>query len=227
MAALELHDGTTPADEVGAQSGLRARKKEDTRRTLVQTAYRLTIDRGFHHFTVGDLTRAAGVSRRTFSNYFASKAECVIAVHEEHASRIIAQLGAAGPDEPIDQTIRRLLRLVTQEFDEPEWADFAQLTNADPELRGEAALFDGSLASAVAGAIADHLAIPATDVVAQALGQFAMVSCRVVLDHWLAAGRPDGTAGLTALLERVFLLLDPTALAAVRHSSPHRSPKEI
>ncbi len=196
--------------------GLRERKKDDTRRALIEAAYRLTLDRGFAGFTVAEIADAVGVSRRTFSNYFGGKAECVIAANELHADQAIAELRGGDPAEPVDQLIRRLVRMATADADGP-WGDFAQIVSSEPELRGEAAVFDQRVALQVADAVAERLGIPADDVVAQALGMFAMTSCRLVVEQWLRRGRPDGRDGLTALLERVFLLLDPTALDSLKY----------
>ncbi len=211
--------GTVEAvDSMTAGPGLRERKKDDTRRALVDTAHRLTLDRGYDGFTVADLAEAVGISRRTFSNYFSSRAECVLTWNLVQAEDAVVELTAAEADEPLHALIRRLLRLVTADLDE-RGADFAIEVSTHPELRAEAAVLDQRIAVILAGGIAQRLGIPADDVVAESLSLFALTACRVVTDRWLADGRPDGLTGLTALLERVFLVLDPAALDALRHTA--------
>lgn len=56
---------------------LRDVRKRETIRALTDTARRLTIERGFSGFTVDEVCAEAGVSRRTFFNYFASKENAV------------------------------------------------------------------------------------------------------------------------------------------------------
>ena len=204
--------------EGAAEVSLRERKKDDTRRALIDIAYRLTLDRGFDGFTIAEVADAAGVSRRTFSNYFTSKAECVLAWNDVQGEQAIAALRDADPAEPIDALIRRLLRMVTADAD-GDWGNFVRIVQSHPELRAEAAVFDQRTAAAIAEGIAERLGIETTDVVAQTLGLFAMTACRVVLEQWLDQGRPHGRQGLTASLERVFLLLDPTALDSLRHNA--------
>lgn len=197
-------------------ASLRERKKDDTRRALVDTAYRLTLDRGYDGFTVAELAEAVGISRRTFSNYFTSRAECVLSWNLMQAEAAIDELTAAEPDEPIHALIRRLLRLVAADVD-GGGAEFAAIVSSHPELRAEAAVVDQRMSTILSAGIATRLGIPADDIVAESLSLFALTACRVVTDRWLADGSPGGSGGLTALLERVFLVLDPVALESLRH----------
>lgn len=205
-------------DTATAAPSLRKRKKDDTRRALVETACRLTLEHGYDGFTVADLTDAVGISRRTFSNYFSGRAECVLSWELVQAEYAMGELTAAHPDEPIPALIRRLLRLVTAAVD-GRGAEFAAIVGAHPELRAEAAVVDQKMATILASGIAGRLGIAADDVVAESLSLFVLTACRVVTDRWLADGLPGGPAGLTASLERVFLILDPVALDALRHGA--------
>ncbi|MFB9643427.1 TetR/AcrR family transcriptional regulator [Agromyces lapidis] len=58
--------------------GVRAQRRERTRRELTRQARLLTMEHGLNGFTVEELCERVGVSRRTFFNYFHAKDDAVI-----------------------------------------------------------------------------------------------------------------------------------------------------
>ncbi|WP_395242717.1 TetR/AcrR family transcriptional regulator [Agromyces sp. MMS24-K17] len=80
-------------------ASLRNRKTRETERTLRRVARRLTVERGLHGFTVDEACAEAGVSRRTFFNYFASKENAVlgVAVRTDHHDLDEAFVAGDGP----------------------------------------------------------------------------------------------------------------------------------
>ena len=58
-------------------TGLRERKKEQTRRHIADTARRLFGERGFDHVTIAEVARAADVAVQTVFNYFPTKEDLV------------------------------------------------------------------------------------------------------------------------------------------------------
>lgn len=66
-------------------------KRERTRRELIAQARRLTAEHGFTGFTIEELCRAVGVSRRTFFNYFPTKEDAVVGTHEDDLAPEIRQ----------------------------------------------------------------------------------------------------------------------------------------
>jgi AcrR family transcriptional regulator len=58
---------------MAAETGLRERKKQQTRELIADAARRLFADRGFDAVTVAQVARAANVSEVTVFNYFSTK----------------------------------------------------------------------------------------------------------------------------------------------------------
>jgi pyruvate/2-oxoglutarate dehydrogenase complex dihydrolipoamide acyltransferase (E2) component len=61
-------------------AGLRERKKEATREALSMAALRLALERGIANVRVGDIAAAAGVSPRTYNNYFSNREQAICAL---------------------------------------------------------------------------------------------------------------------------------------------------
>jgi AcrR family transcriptional regulator len=58
-------------------TGLRERKKQQTRELLAETARRMFAERGFERVSVAEIARAADVSEKTVFNYFPTKEDLV------------------------------------------------------------------------------------------------------------------------------------------------------
>lgn len=82
-------------------TGLRERKKLDTRRALSDAALKLAFDGGFDSMTREAIADLAGVSLRTFNNYFSGKYEALAYRQTERLRRSIAVLRARPADEPL------------------------------------------------------------------------------------------------------------------------------
>jgi len=63
--------------------GRREQRKAETRQTISDVATRLIIERGFEAVSMSEIADAAGVSRKTVFNYFASKEQLVFDRDEE------------------------------------------------------------------------------------------------------------------------------------------------
>jgi AcrR family transcriptional regulator len=58
-------------------TGLRERKKQQTRQAIHEAAMKLFAERGFEATTIADIADAAGISPRTFFAYYSAKEEAV------------------------------------------------------------------------------------------------------------------------------------------------------
>ena len=78
------------------RTGLREKKKEATRQALREAALRLALERGPDNVRVDDIADAAGVSPRTYNNYFSSREQAIVsaAVTAEREARVAAAVAA-------------------------------------------------------------------------------------------------------------------------------------
>lgn len=90
--------------------GLREAKRRTTAHTLSRTAFELTCARGLDGFTLEELAEHAGVSRRTFANYFSCKEEAVTALAIEQLRDGINTLPELPAATPLIDWVRALAK---------------------------------------------------------------------------------------------------------------------
>ncbi|MFJ7896893.1 TetR/AcrR family transcriptional regulator [Streptomyces anthocyanicus] len=189
--------------------GLRERKKRATREALREAALRLAVERGPDRVRVEDIAEAAGVSPRTYNNYFASREQAIVsAVTADREARIAAAVAArpAGV---------RLADAVTE-------AVVEQYTNTGE--REHRALLLITTRTALRDAFLDTTAgieLPLTAVIAERLGNAeahparvlaasVTAAVRIALEGWL---RPAGSAEAAGSLAAGGLLVPSGSLA--------------
>ena len=91
------------------EPSLQERKQELVRTEIFNAAWRLFGARGYEETTVAEIAAAAGVSRRTFFRYFASKEDVLVETTDEFAEAMLAAMEARPLDEPPLVAIERAL----------------------------------------------------------------------------------------------------------------------
>ncbi|MDQ0870000.1 AcrR family transcriptional regulator [Arthrobacter sp. V1I9] len=99
-----------------SETGLRERKRAATRSAITGTARTLTAERGLNGYTVEEVCEAAGISRRTFFNYFPTKEDAIIGHSDDDVPADVLDDfiagGASSPAGDISPTLfRDLVRL--------------------------------------------------------------------------------------------------------------------
>ncbi|APA99062.1 TetR/AcrR family transcriptional regulator [Nocardia seriolae] len=90
-------------------SALRDRKRERTRRALLEAAVEQFESRGYEATTVADIAAAAEVGTRTFFNYFASKEELLFPEPDERVQAAVRAIATRRPGErPVEVLLRAL-----------------------------------------------------------------------------------------------------------------------
>jgi AcrR family transcriptional regulator len=115
--------------------GLRERKKQDTRAALARATLELAAEHGVAAVTVEQIAARAGVSYRTFFNYFSGKEEALLRPDDGDVP-FAPRLRAQDPGLPPLEAARRALReqLSGLDDDQAGWHQRLTVIASAPEL---------------------------------------------------------------------------------------------
>jgi AcrR family transcriptional regulator len=185
-----------------AAPGLRERKKAETRAALRAAAARLFLERGPAAVTVSDICEAAGVSARTFFNYFDAKEDALLPGDEHLIEDIITGLAARPAAEPpltaVRQAIEQALPGLTAFTG---WQVCDRVLTAYPELRPT--IVHGMIRNQtiLADALAKRVGQTGGRLYPELLAGAATSAFRAAFSVWAPE---TGTAGLQALVGEAF-----------------------
>lgn len=181
--------------------GLRERKKQDTREALSWAAVRLAVERGLDNVLIEDIAAEAGVSPRTFNNYFSSKAEAISARHLDRARRIAVALRDRPTAEPLWDAIVHAALSQYEYGDapapDPEWTAGVKLMTSEPALIGEFLKASAVAEAEFAVVIAERTGTDVDrDLYPRLVATAAGAAIEVATDQWLRADPPVPIAPL-------------------------------
>jgi AcrR family transcriptional regulator len=171
-------------------AGLRERKKQATRQALREAALRLALERGPDNVRVDDIAEAAGVSPRTYNNYFSSREQAIVAaVTAERESRVAAAVAARRGDIGLADAV---VDAIVEQYTDPgeDARDALLLITTRPALRDAfvdaASAIERPLTDAIAGRLGDT-----DDYTARVLAASVAAAVHVALERWV---QPAGTS---------------------------------
>ncbi|NED84592.1 TetR family transcriptional regulator [Streptomyces sp. SID11233] len=219
----------SPEPKKPSSPGLRERKKRATRNALAEAAVRLAAEHGVENVTVEAISEAAGVSPRTFFNYFPSHDDAFVLIDEAVGERIRESVRLAPADRPPLDVVRDALTDELGGFEQRKdfWALQAKVFQRSPHLiqRGlQAQVADQrALAAAIAdwldtgtgtGSAADAAPDPGgtpaghrtagDSLFPQLLAAIAQTAVRVAIEHWCDH---SGEVELADTFQEVFVQL--------------------
>jgi mycofactocin system transcriptional regulator len=175
------------------------RPRASSRATLERLGFGLFAEQGFEQTTVDDIAAAAGIGRRTFFRYFASKNDLVWGDFEGELVRLEDLLAAADPGVPMMDALRGAVVEFNQ-FDPAEvpWhRQRMELILQVPTLQADATLRYASWRAVVTRFAAARMGLSPSDMLPRLVGHTALAACLAAYEHWLT----EEEAGLSALLD--------------------------
>jgi AcrR family transcriptional regulator len=183
--------------------GLRVRKKQETRIALSWAAVRLAVERGYGAVRIEDIAAEAGVSLRTFRNYFDSKADAIAAREVDRSLKIAEELRARPADEPLWVAIRAAIEAHFalgaeghggRTPPDEQWVKGIRVMMTEPALQGAIARAYARVGEEMAAAIADRTGTTGMypRLVAEVIGAVR----GVVMAEWMRADPPRSIADL-------------------------------
>ncbi|MGS2810516.1 TetR/AcrR family transcriptional regulator [Nocardia sp. MW-W600-9] len=204
--------------------GLREQKKQATREALREAALRLALERGPDNVRVDDIAEAAGVSPRTYNNYFSSREQAIVAaVTTERETRVAAAVKARPATVRLaDAVIDSIVDQYTTQSESGR--DTLLLITTRPALRDAFVHASTAIEQPLTDAIAERLG--GTDPhTAHVLAAGVAAAVRVALEQWLqtitspaASGLVVPSGALPELLRTSLALLAPALDAAEKRS---------
>ena len=181
------------------------RRPATTRAELGETAFALFLERGFDATTVDDIAAAAGIGRRTFFRYYASKNDVVWGEFDEGLTALRARLAATPPDVPTYDALREAV-LVFNRLDPqvvPLHRRRMELILHVPALQAHSTLRYASWRRVVAEFVAGRLGERPEAAAPQLVAHTVLAATVAAYEQWLA----DPAAALEPLLDQALRML--------------------
>lgn len=124
----------TGAPAPSAAPGRREQNKLDTRRAIAESALSLARSHGMGNFTADQVAADAGVSRRTFFNYFHSAEEALTTSTDAFLELAAAEFMARPADEPLFEAMIAALAAIAKTENLSVCGELFRMAEESPEL---------------------------------------------------------------------------------------------
>jgi AcrR family transcriptional regulator len=176
-------------------------------------ALKLALERGIANVRVGDIAAAAGVSPRTYNNYFSNRQQAICALGAQRALRIVGAFNERPATEPLADALVHAMVDHNEAQGEPDREIF-RLMASDEVVRGEFFKATSAIHRPLAEAIAARVGLDAAlDLLPNIVASTYEAGARAAMLFWL---RPGCTQPLASVLREALTALAPLASALER-----------
>lgn len=185
-----------------SDTGLRERKKAQTRLALEDAALELFATKGFDATTVDEIAAACDVSRRTFFRYYASKEEVFSGEHEDEETAVFEFISARPASEPALTSLRAAVVAMADDLgaDRERLLAKMRIIQQTPSLESTALQHSSEMVDRIVEAlVARSEGEPAPDDVfrMRLVTQAAIGALRAAIERWAADGGTDDLGEVT------------------------------
>lgn len=187
-------------DDSGQRPARTGRPPATSRAALERVGFELFARRGFDRTTVEDIAAAAGIGRRTFFRYFASKNDLVWGDFAAELVRLDALLAATDPAVPMMDALRGAV-VEFNRFDPavvPWHRQRMALILRVPTLQADSTVRYASWRTLVTEFAARRTGRAPSDLLPRLIGHTFLAACIAAYEHWLT----DEQASLGDLLDQ-------------------------
>lgn len=198
-------DDASPAPD--EPLGLRERKRRATEAALRRATVDLASSQGFDAVTVDEICRHAGVSPRTFFNYFSSKEDAVLQARPSPPSGDDLEVfSAGGPSGDLIADLATMIgsHLAARLPPASEVVRHHHLLHREPRLQAHFRAGLRDVEVGIGRAIATRTGTAADDPAVQLLSAVVSGAMRVAMTRWVAAG---GDVPVRTCVDDTFTLL--------------------
>jgi AcrR family transcriptional regulator len=173
-------------------------------------ALQLLAARGYDETTVDDIAVAAGMSRRTFHRYYASKEDVVIQLLADLGDQMREELTARPPGEPPAESLRHAVTVAINfcagHHDAAKTLAVVRLILRTPVLHARSLERQARWQADLAEVLAARLNLDVDALYPQMATRMAFAALNTALERWATT---DGQADPLDLTDRAFTMLAP------------------
>lgn len=203
---------------------LAPRKRRLVADELTRAALDLLATEGFDAVTVDEIAAAAGVSKRTFFRYFASKEDVVVQFLAGLGTAMREELAGRPAEEPPSTALRHSVwvSVAACAGDAERARRVVRLILQTPALLARFLERQAQWRDGLAVELAGRLGLdPATELYPQLAADMALAAFHAVVQRWADS---DGTADAAELTDRAFAVIAPALDAVVSTAPPGGGP---
>jgi TetR/AcrR family transcriptional regulator, regulator of mycofactocin system len=191
---------------------------------IEKVALELFVEQGFEETPIEEIAAAAGISRRTFFRYFASKNDIPFGHFDKLLQDLDAWLASQSDDRPMFEVIVEAVQRFNRFHSDGPVAhrERMELILHTPALRANSALRNAEWVTVVAAYAARRMREPAEAFGPQLVAHVAHAAASVAYEQWLR----DKSSDLMKLIRRAFSMAENLRALEDKGGPPKRRPTQ-